>query len=181
MENRLIRLSAFGEEILPKGINRALPTEDQKEYTTRSEREETEKRIKELLDDEPEESGYKYEKVFSNVLKNISQAKLLHWQTCKYAQHKALDELFDSLIDLGDELAESLMGKYGRPHLSEENLCLRLFNYSDNLSYFMDELYACYRIECRSLFDEEKDSELLNIIDEIIGLIDKIKYLLTLE
>jgi hypothetical protein len=114
-------------------------------------------------------------------LQNVSQAKLLHWQTPKYSQHKALDKLFKSLIDLGDNLAESIMGKYGRPHLSEENLCLKLFNYNDNLSYFMDELYSCYRNDCRGLFDENKDSELLNIIDEIISLIDKIKYLLTLE
>jgi hypothetical protein len=73
------------------------------------------------------------------------------------------------------------MGKYGRPHLSDDNLCLKLFNYNDNLSYFMDNLYDCYRNECRGLFDENKDSELLNLIDEIISLIDKVKYLLTLE
>jgi DNA-binding ferritin-like protein len=180
MDKRLIRLNAFGEEILGKGQNRALVSDDPDDsYFI------TKERIKSFLSDEEGEEmetpKYKYETVFKNILQNISQAKLLHWQTCKYAQHKALDELFESLIELGDELAESVMGKYGRPHLSEENLCLRLFNYNNNLSFFMDELYNCYRNDCRCLFDDNKDSELVNIIDEIIAVIDKIKYLLTLE
>lgn len=174
MDRRVINLNAFGEEVLPKGKEREFFSGDSDDEYFRSE----ERPFRKTVEEKPK---YKYETVFTNVLKNISQAKLLHWQTSKYAQHKALDELFESLIDLGDELAESIMGKYGRPHISDENLSLKLFNYNNNLSYFMDELYNCYRNDCRGLFDENKDSELLNIIDEIISLIDKIKYLLTLE
>ena len=174
MDRRVINLNAFGEEVLPKGKEREFFSDDPDDEYFRSE----ERPFRKTVEETPK---YKYETVFTNVLKNISQAKLLHWQTPKYAQHKALDELFESLIELGDELAESIMGKYGRPHISDENLSLRLFNYNNNLSYFMDELYNCYRNDCRGLFDENKDSELLNIVDEIISLIDKIKYLLTLE
>jgi hypothetical protein len=175
MDRRVINLNAFGEEIIPKEKEREpFVSNDPDDSYFRSE----ERPFRKAIEETPK---YKYETVFKNVLQNVSQAKLLHWQTFKYPQHKALDKLFKSLIDLGDNLAESVMGKYGRPHLSEENLCLRLFNYNDNLSYFMDELYMCYRNDCRGLFDENKDSELLNIIDEIISLIDRIKYLLTLE
>jgi DNA-binding ferritin-like protein len=175
MDRRVINLNAFGEEIIPKEKEREpFVSNDPDDNYFRSE----ERPFRKTIEETPK---YKYETVFTNVLKNIVQSKLLHWQTAKYAQHKALDELFESLIELGDELAESIMGKYGRPHISDENLSLRLFNYNNNLSYFMDELYNCYRNDCRSLFDENKDSELLNIIDEIISLVDKIKYLLTLE
>ena len=174
MDRRVINLNAFGEEVLPKEVERKFFSDDSDGEHIRTE----ERPFRRTIDESPK---YKYETVFNKVLQNVSQAKLLHWQTPKYAQHKALDKLFKSLIDLGDNLAESIMGKYGRPHLSEENLCLKLFNYNNNLSYFMDELYSCYRNECRCLFEENKDSELLNIIDEIISLIDRIKYLLTLE
>ena len=174
MDRRVINLNAFGEEVLPKEVERKFFSDDSDVEYTRTE----ERPFRKTID---ESTKHKYETVFKNILQNVSQAKLLHWQTPKYAQHKALDKLFESLIDLGDNLAESIMGKYGRPHLSEENLCLKLFNYNNNLSYFMDELYSCYRNECRCLFEENKDSELLNIIDEIISLIDRIKYLLTLE
>jgi DNA-binding ferritin-like protein len=167
MEKRVINLNAFGEIIVPK--------EKEQEIFINQDR------FEERPFRKVKEESYPYETVFKNILENIVQTKLLHWQTYKYSQHKALDKLFDSLTDLGDELAESIMGKYGRPHLSEENLCLQLFNYDGDLSRFMDNLYSCYRNDCRCLFDENKDSELLNIIDEIISLIDKIKYLLTLE
>ena len=174
MDRRVINLNAFGEEVLPKEGERKSFSDNSDDEHIRTE----ERPFRRTIDESPK---YKYETVFNKVLQNVSQAKLLHWQTPKYAQHKALDKLFKSLIDLGDNLAESIMGKYGRPHLSEENLCLKLFNYNNNLSYFMDELHSCYRNDCRCLFDENKDSELLNIIDEIISLIDRIKYLLTLE
>ena len=119
------------------------------------------------------------------ILQNVVQTKLLHWQSHFYGQHKALDELFDGLIDKGDTLAESIMGKYGRPVLTEEQLCLTLMNYNNpekgDLSDFMDHLYKCYAIECKSLFEEGKDSEILNIMEEIIALVDKIKYLISLR
>lgn len=178
MDRRVINLNAFGEEVIPRKREIEFFSEDPDDEYFRSEIKLEERPFKKKSIDSPR---HKYETVFKNLLENISQTKLLHWQVCKFGQHKALDELFESLIDLGDGLAESIMGKYGRPHLSEECLCLQLFNYDNNLSHFMDKLYSCYMEDCRCLFDERKDSELLNIIDEIIALIDKIKYLLTLE
>jgi hypothetical protein len=45
----------------------------------------------------------------------------------------------------------------------------------------MDHLYKCYAVECKSSFEEGKDSEILNIVEEIIALVDKIKYLISLR
>ena len=127
----------------------------------------------------------KYAYVFKMILQNVAQAKLLHWQSHFYGQHKALDKLFDGLIDKGDTLAESIMGKYGRPVLTEEQLCFTLMNYTNrekgDLSDFMDHLYKYYSVDCKSLFEQGKDSEILNIIEEIIALVDKIKYLISLR
>lgn len=127
----------------------------------------------------------KYAYVFKMILQNMAQAKLLHWQSHFYGQHKALDKLFKGLIDKGDTLAESVMGKYGRPVLSDEQLCLKLMNYSNaekgDLSDFLDHLYKCYAVECKCLFEEGKDSEILNIVEEIVALVDQIKYLTSLR
>jgi hypothetical protein len=124
-------------------------------------------------------------KVFSRILQNSAQAKLLHWQSKMYGQHKALDKLFDGIIDLGDNLAESIMGKYGRPVLSDSELCLNLMNFKQpdtgDLTEFMEHLTNCYSKECREFFDPTKDSEIINILDELLSLIDKTKYLLTLR
>lgn len=64
-------------------------------------------------------------------LKNTAQIKLFHWQSHKYGQHKGLDEFFDGILDLGDKLAETVMGKYGVPVLNEEQLLLKLENFTD--------------------------------------------------
>lgn len=123
--------------------------------------------------------------VFSKILQNMAQAKLLHWQSRMYGQHKALDKLFEGIIDLGDNLAESIMGKYERPTLNQDELCLKLMNFESpengDLSEFMSHLHKCYAVDCRSIFDPVKDSEIINILDEIVALIDKTKYLLSLK
>jgi DNA-binding ferritin-like protein len=164
--DKILNLSAFGDVIHHEDPNQT----DREEDTTQPKLDGTEG---------------KYAYVFKMILQNVVQTKLLHWQSHFYGQHKALDELFDGLIDKGDTLAESVMGKYGRPVLSDEQLCLKLMNYTNaekgDLSDFMDHLYKCYAVECKSLFEQGKDSEILNIVEEIIALVDKIKYLISLR
>ena len=118
------------------------------------------------------------------VLKNTAQIKLLHWQTRSYSEHKALDKLFNSFIALSDDLVESVMGKYCRPELSEKECSINVMNYRnpdspDGVQDYMKSLYKCYAEDCRALFS--KDLEILNQIDEIVSLIDKINYLITLK
>jgi hypothetical protein len=124
--------------------------------------------------------------VASSGLKNIAQIKLLHWQTYSQVEHVYLDQLFNGMIELIDTLTESVMGKYGRPELTEEERKMAIINYMnpespDGLPQFMSNLDKCYRETCYSMFNEKDDSEILNIIQEILALIDKTKYLLTLK
>ena len=159
--NRVLNLSAFGEILKNGNKLKNAPASSQ--------------------NDDPNKYGH----IFKMLLQNTVQTKLLHWQSQLYGQHKALDELFSSLISLGDRLAESLMGKYGKPVLSEDNLNLRLENFKEpekgDLHWFMDHLYKCYTVDCKSLLDEESDDELINILDEIVASIDQVKYLISLR
>lgn len=136
-------------------------------------------------DIEPGEGEDKYGYIFKMILQNMVQAKLLHWQCALHGQHKSLDNFFENFIELGDTLAESIMGKYGRPVLSDDNLNLKLRNFESpkegDLSEFMAHLTDCYAVKCRSLLDPAKDSELINIMDEISGLVDQTKYLVSLR
>jgi DNA-binding ferritin-like protein len=131
------------------------------------------------------EGSDKYGIIYKMVLQNMIQTKLLHWQCAFYGQHKALNKLFDSIVDLGDTLAESLMGKYGKPVLSEDNLSIKLYNFENpedgDLSSFMEHLYKCYMEDCRSLLEPGTDSELINILDEIVAAVDQTKYLISLR
>ena len=124
--------------------------------------------------------------VAAKVLMQMAQTKLLHWQTISVSEHESLDKLFEDLVELGDELVETVMGKYGRPELGKEECSFTLTNYEnpdspDGLPRFLTNLDNCFRNECMPLFPEEKDPEIHNLIHEILGLIDKISYLLTLR
>ena len=131
------------------------------------------------------QNGDKYGHIIKMVLQNMAQTKLLHWQCALYGQHKALDKLFNNIIEIGDTLAESIMGKYGKPVLSDGHLNLKLMNFDNpaegDLSEFMDHLYKCYAVDCKSLLDGDKDVELINIVDEMIAAVDQTKYLISLR
>ena len=44
----------------------------------------------------------------------FEQTHLYHLQTYSHSEHKALNELYDALLDFKDEIAEKLMGYSGR-------------------------------------------------------------------
>jgi len=119
------------------------------------------------------------------ALKNLhytSQIKFFHWQTKSYSEHKALDSLFSGLVELADELVESTMGKYGRPTSTGGKDSYTISNYEEGgLENFLNSLIECYTNECKKSFDPESDSDLLNILDEMVALVNKTKYLLTLK
>lgn len=183
MSDNVLNLSAFGEVIGSNG---------KREYT--QETPASPQEVIKLTPVDPQSPVTAEEKltseksncVASTGLKNISQIKLLHWQTYSQVEHVYLDQLFNAMIELIDTLTESVMGKYGRPHLTDEQRKMAVANYinpenPDGLPQFMENLDKCYRETCSCLFDEKNDSEILNIIHEILALVDKTKYLLSLK
>lgn len=120
--------------------------------------------------------------VAMKALLHSSQIKLLHWQTKSYAEHKALDKLFNGIIDFQDDLVEVIMGKYGRPTLEGNMANLSLYNYADcECLEAIKKIKDCYCKDCKGYFTAEEDPEILNILDEIIALLDKTMYLLSLK
>jgi hypothetical protein len=199
MADNVLNLSAFGEIIEPAGKRKYNPEAPKGTEAPKGPEPETDVEIIPLepistpkspapdkTTDEPKAQSSKTSQVASKVLQNMAQAKLLHWQTHSYPEHKALDKFFDKFIGISDTLIESIMGKYGRPEFNEEERTLKLANYEspespDGLPRFIENLDVCYREECISAFDEKKDPEIFNIIQEILTLIDQTKYLLSLK
>ena len=109
-----------------------------------------------------------------------NQTKINHWQTKSYARHKAFDELYGELSDLSDTFAEAAMGKYGRFKLEDDDKSINIVNLSELDLKEMLETSKDALIQWTEEFDS-KDTDILNIRDEILGLLNKITYLLTLE
>jgi len=106
--------------------------------------------------------------------------KINHWQTKGYARHNAFGEFYDSLSDLIDTFVESAMGKYGRFTLDEETKTIQLSNLSELDVKGMISTVRDALVQMGEQLDPS-DTDLLNIRDEMLGGLNKLSYLLTLE
>ena len=94
---------------------------------------------------------------------------LAHLNTTSYAEHKALNAYYDGILDLTDKFTEVYFGRYKRlaitiPEAKVESAVEHL----KNLQALVDGVRNNYT------------SELQNILDEMLGLINQTLYLLTL-
>ena len=119
--------------------------------------------------------------LITTLLTLQAQLRVLHWQTKSYAEHQALGGLYGDLDGLIDGLVETFSGRYGVP-IAKNDYKITLVNYKDNagcveiidkaISYMVKDVPAMLKPE---------DTDLLNIRDEMIGAMNKTKYLLRLK
>jgi hypothetical protein len=121
----------------------------------------------------------KGEVIQTTLMQMQNQYKILHWQTMSFSQHKSFDEIVSSLSGHIDEFIETYMGKYGRV-IAAGSFNLILANYKDANFVALTDSYINFMIGLSSMLDVSKDSDLLNIRDEILGSLNQLKYLLTL-
>lgn len=97
-----------------------------------------------------------------------TNAHVLHLRTRSFAAHKALNEFYDEVVGLTDDLAESFQGRYGiqdypeLPYKQESDAVMML----RSLRRYIDEnrLNMC------------DHSEIQNTIDEIVSLLNSTLY-----
>jgi hypothetical protein len=121
----------------------------------------------------------KGEMIQTTMLQMQNQYKIFHWQTMSYSQHNSFGGVYDSLSNKIDEFIETYMGKYGRV-ISAGTFNLSLANYASSNFVEVTDGYINFLIGLSNQLDSAKDSDLLNIRDEILGSLNKLKYLLTL-
>jgi DNA-binding ferritin-like protein len=114
------------------------------------------------------------------LLTTTHQLHVYHWQTDSYAAHQAFGQAYDALDGLMDQFVEVFMGKYGKV-ASKEGFNVNLSNITDKKPVeFIDTVIDFLTTELpKSL--KENDTDLLNIRDEMLAELNKLKYLLTLE
>ena len=118
-------------------------------------------------------------RIVQTFLEILNTVKLYHWKTHSYAQHKATDELYSKLNENIDTFVEILLGKdESRVKMVEKRS--RLID-SENTKDFKSRIYE-YReflIDISKYFNEKRDTDLLNVRDEILGHINQFLYLMT--
>ncbi len=108
-----------------------------------------------------------------------NQIKMYHWLTKNYSRHKATDGAVEKLDTLIDSYVEICIGKYGRPTITNKSpIILEIQNLSDRGA--VEFVRTCIDI-CGSLLvaklDPKRDTDLLNLRDEIVGELNQLLYL----
>lgn len=103
--------------------------------------------------------------------------RMHHWLTTSHAEHGALGEAYGGLDALIDTFVETMIGAKSRSVLSGID-SLQLTVEGDCMKV-IDELESMLKNKIEQDIGEESD--LLNIRDEMLALVRKTKYLLTLD
>jgi hypothetical protein len=108
-----------------------------------------------------------------------NQFRVFHWQTESYAQHNAFGGAYEDLDELIDTFVEVYQGKNGivKP---TDGFKIKLENLDGSPSDMIDVFIEFLQKDLPSQL-EDTDTDLLNIRDEMLGLLNKTKYLLLLK
>jgi len=109
-----------------------------------------------------------------------NQVKIYHWQTMKFARHKATDDLVTKLDDNIDKFVEVYIGKYGRPTFNKQTAVIHLRNFHDTQAPALLKEAAEWMVHTLPKKIKNMDTELLNIRDEIVADLNQTLYLFTL-
>ncbi len=122
--------------------------------------------------------------IITNLLTIQNQFRVYHWQTQKkpgsFAQHEAFGKAYEALDPLIDDFIEVYQGKKGAIMASGGAFNITLHNLSDNAVDCIDE-YITYLVEYIPQGLEETDTDLLNIRDEMLGILNQTKYRLRMK
>lgn len=108
-----------------------------------------------------------------------NQLRIYHWQTKSFAEHTAFGSTYSELDSLIDDFMEIYIGKNERP-VAKDKFNISLMNLEENKVRVIDAYIDVLSQDLPQAL-EERDTDLLNIRDEMTGLLNKLKYLLTLN
>jgi DNA-binding ferritin-like protein len=123
---------------------------------------------------------YSPSKLVLAFMQMLNTVKLYHWKTTSHSQHKATDELYSNLNESIDSFVEIMLGKTGgRVNLTNVK-SIPLHDYNDLANFKQEvDMYKEYLINLQ--VNTKKDTDLLNVRDEILGHLNQFTYLLTFK
>jgi hypothetical protein len=111
------------------------------------------------------------------------QIKSHHWSTTSYSRHKATDKILEELQSTIDMFVETYQGIYGRLRCVENVNDILYIRYKteDEMDQFLQQSIFFLQITMTQYFDPTKDTDLMNLRDELLALLHKLQYLFTLN
>lgn len=117
----------------------------------------------------------KAEEFVSYALQDRDFAHIAHWKTTSYSEHKALNEFYDSLLELIDGFVEQYQGYYGgRMEIDRKT------GNSDDIRDALEKSMEWIETN-RYEICEKDETPLQNTIDEVVRQYQSTLYMLTLK
>ena len=113
----------------------------------------------------------KYAKLISLLFNARTNTHIAHLQTTSYAQHKALNELYDGVVDLADRFAESSQGSIG---------IITGYTIGDLFTGSITDYLKGQLTEILSMRSQFQEGHLVQIIDDVVELYTSTIYKLTI-
>ena len=98
------------------------------------------------------------------------KAKIYHLSTTSFSQHMALGSLYEDILDVTDETIEVIQGKYG---IIDIEGTIKLDRKEDPIKYLKGTVSDIADIYGKI---DKKDTNILNLLDEITSLIERTLY-----
>jgi len=124
------------------------------------------------------------EELVNLFLEILMTIKLYHWKTTSYAEHKATDELYASLNENFDQFVERMLGKdpkYKRLKMKGRTIKFVDPSTKKELIKIVKSFILVLQDKMNKYINVNKDTDLLNIRDEILGDLNQFLYLLSLK
>ena len=119
------------------------------------------------------------EAILETFMTMLHQVKLYHWATMEYGVHKALDELHGSLSGHVDKFVEVYIGRFKKQPLPAAlSVSVKVQADVQKLEKYLENLRDTLRAVGKTV---AKESQLLNILDEMLGDVDQTLYLIHLK
>jgi hypothetical protein len=124
-----------------------------------------------------EDKKHELIKFFFSIRNNLY---LYHLSTYSYPRHKAVSDLINSFDPLIDKFLEIYFGKYRRPDQFPDSK-LDLIKFTDATAYMELSSYTDWLYSAIPQLIHPNDTDLFNIRDEMVGLLNNTKYLFELN
>lgn len=128
---------------------------------------------------EPQTEAMDVSTFMLSLLQIRDQAHILHWQTTNEAQHNAFGTFYEDFLALTDEMAEQVIGKYGRFKVGGS--AILVMDYESAMPIFIQNIEKVFCQDFCEIFDAESNTELYNLKDEFLSIKNKLAYRLTLN
>ena len=112
----------------------------------------------------------KISQFISTLFASRTQAHIFHLQTTSHAQHLALGDYYDGIVDATDALVELIQGRYGivRGYTSPAT-----FKEDDGTVAYFEALLKYVDVNRKNL---PQDSNIQNQVEEVVDLVNRTLY-----